>query len=173
MTWNVYFGADLTPLIGIKEKGVSAAVTKILEQLIKTDFPARAKVIAEQIYQTMPDIIGLQEVALWTIQAPGYRYMLDFLYLLKENLRRLCLNYYVVVINRNLRNRLPCNTGEIVGMMDRDVVLARCRSPLMFSGIKQRNFVIKIDTIGNREEDKTPDNIWPSDHAGVVAALEV
>jgi len=31
---------------------------------------------------------------------------------------------------------------------------------------------IEIETVGDEEEDKTPSDLWPSDHAGVTAEME-
>jgi endonuclease/exonuclease/phosphatase family metal-dependent hydrolase len=32
--------------------------------------------------------------------------------------------------------------------------------------------MVKVNTVGNDEADKTPSGLWPSDHAGVVTRLE-
>lgn len=32
MTWNIYFGADLTPLVGTTPKEVPEAVTEVFDQ---------------------------------------------------------------------------------------------------------------------------------------------
>ncbi len=140
MTWNIYFGADLSPLINTTPEEVPEIVTEVFNQFEQTNFPARSKSIAKQICLAKPDLIGLHEVALWTVQSPTSQSVIDFLDILLEDLKELGLNYNIVAINRNFRNRLPSSTGDIIGILDRDVILAKCKSPLKFSNIQENNF---------------------------------
>lgn len=66
MTRNIYLGADLGPALGATDVGsfISAA-GEIFRQLEKTNFPRRAKGLADEIQKRKPDLIGLQEAALW------------------------------------------------------------------------------------------------------------
>ncbi len=151
MTWNIYFGADLTPLINTTPEEVPEVVTEVFSQFKQTDFPARAKSIVKQICKSRPDIIGLQEVALWTVQSPTAATVFDFLDILLKDLKELDLHYNVVAINRNFRNRLPSSTGDIIGLLDRDVILARCNAPLKFSNIQEKNFQTNLVVpVGNQ-----------------------
>lgn len=140
MTWNIFFGANLFPLINTKPEGVPEGVTEVFNQFIQSDFPARAKSIAEQIDRTKPDIIGLQEVALWKVQSSSKKRVINFLNILLSDLKNRGLDYRVIAVNKNIRNQLPSSTGEIVGLLDRDVILARRNSPLLFSNIQEDNF---------------------------------
>jgi hypothetical protein len=66
MTRNLYLGADLSP-------GTSAtnfqelvnAAGQIINQVDENDFPTRAKGLAQEIINRNPDLVGLQEAALW------------------------------------------------------------------------------------------------------------
>jgi len=39
--------------------------------------------------------------------------------------------------------------------------------------VRGRAHVRQIQTVGGAQEDRTPDGLWPSDHAGVVATLQL
>ncbi|HET8566037.1 MAG TPA: endonuclease/exonuclease/phosphatase family protein [Solirubrobacterales bacterium] len=72
MTRNLYLGADLTP--AIESKSTSEFIEAngaIYRQLEATNFPVRAKGLAEEILEKGPDLVGLQEVALWRTAPPS------------------------------------------------------------------------------------------------------
>ncbi|WP_432663667.1 endonuclease/exonuclease/phosphatase family protein [Wukongibacter baidiensis] len=140
ITWNIYFGADLNPLINTTPEEVPEAVTEVFNQFKQTNFPARAKSIAKQICKARPDIICLQEVAVWTVQSPTSLDVIDFLDILLGDLKKLGLDYNIVAINRNFKSRLPSSTDDMIGILDRDVILTSSKSPLKFSNIQESNF---------------------------------
>jgi endonuclease/exonuclease/phosphatase family metal-dependent hydrolase len=66
MSRNLYLGADLGP--GMNATNLQELVNgagQILNQVDANNFPVRAKGLAKEIKQTGPDIVGLQEAALW------------------------------------------------------------------------------------------------------------
>ena len=67
MTRNLYLGADLTP--ALQATGVNGAVDaayQIEQQVHRTQFPTvRAALLANEIKKRKPDVVGLQEAALW------------------------------------------------------------------------------------------------------------
>src|SRR5215207_6106324 len=66
MTRNVYLGGDLTPSITAPTLAAFlAANAALLGHVDLMDFPARAELIAREITEHKPDVVGLQEVALW------------------------------------------------------------------------------------------------------------
>ena len=71
MTRNVYLGADITRPLRPAPPGVPPMIALAnqnaeLRRIVGlTDFPARAELLANEIADTEPDIIGLQEVATW------------------------------------------------------------------------------------------------------------
>ena len=66
MTRNLYLGADLGP--GMDAGNIQELVNgagQILNQVDANNFPVRAKGLAKEIRTQKPDIVGLQEAALW------------------------------------------------------------------------------------------------------------
>jgi endonuclease/exonuclease/phosphatase family metal-dependent hydrolase len=72
MTRNLYLGADLTPAIGAPSlEALAAANGQILREVTANDFPTRAEGLADEIREQKPDLVGLQEVALWRTAPPS------------------------------------------------------------------------------------------------------
>jgi endonuclease/exonuclease/phosphatase family metal-dependent hydrolase len=72
MTRNLYLGADLTPAIAAPSlEALTAANGQILREVTANDFPTRAKGLAAEIRKLRPDLVGLQEVALWRTAPPS------------------------------------------------------------------------------------------------------
>lgn len=72
MTRNLYLGANLTP--AIQAKSLDAFVTangQILREVTENEFPTRAEGLADEILAKKPDLVGLQEVALWRTAPPS------------------------------------------------------------------------------------------------------
>jgi len=72
MTWNLYFGTDLRPLVTAPDRDrFVMAVAAALNQAHETDFRGRATAWADRIEAARPDLIGLQEAAIFRIQSPS------------------------------------------------------------------------------------------------------
>ena len=119
MTRNLFLGADLRPVYAaLSERlaDVPDAVAGVLGMVQLTDFPARARAIAGEIEAARPDLIGLQEAAVWRSSS----YEADNLELLEAEL-----------VNRGLRYRRVATVanGDVelggVALTDRDAILAR------------------------------------------------
>ena len=97
MTRNIYLGGDISKPIGSTSNAEFASKnSEVWRNVRKTDFPARAKLLAKEIRSTKPDVIGLQEVALWRKSPDGASdgqqtastiVVYDFLALLQAELR--------------------------------------------------------------------------------------
>src|SRR6266540_2999172 len=72
MTRNLYLGADLGPAIAAPDLNTFVEANGgILRQVTATNFPVRAKGLASEILGKQPDLVGLQEVALWRTGPPS------------------------------------------------------------------------------------------------------
>ena len=138
MTRNLYLGADLTPLITAQGPGeLFAAAADTWLAVEATNFPERAKLIAQEIDDTSPDVIGLQEVAMWrsgTFLDPADADVVeyDFLASLQTELSNLSLVYSAVVIQETFDAEVPAliSSGGVLVHMDvrltqRNVILVR------------------------------------------------
>ena len=73
MTRNIYLGGDIMrPIHATAGKTGAAALVAfgnandaLRDVVDKTDFPTRSRLLAEEIATERPDVVGLQEVALW------------------------------------------------------------------------------------------------------------
>jgi len=66
MTRNLYLGADLSPAINAATTNDFVdANGQIVRDVDTNNFPTRAKGLAQEILNKKPDLVGLQEVALW------------------------------------------------------------------------------------------------------------
>jgi Endonuclease/Exonuclease/phosphatase family len=157
MTRNLYLGADLSPgtqATSLQEL-VDAAGT-ILHQVDSNKFQIRAKGLATEILRHRPDLVGLQEAALWRdapcsdpIIPPSATHVRkggDFLGLLLHALNKSGKNYRLVVAEPEFDFQVWANmdgdesTGtpygcEIEGRLTmRDAILAR-----RGAGVKTKN----------------------------------
>ena len=110
MTQNLYVGADVDAVIGAlasPDPGDDVpALLFAIETLGKTDFPARATAIADEIALARPHVVGLQEVSVIDIDltALGLPVVvhLDFLAILKAKLAERGLHYDVAAQVQNI-----------------------------------------------------------------------
>jgi endonuclease/exonuclease/phosphatase family metal-dependent hydrolase len=152
MTRNIYLGADISEPIGSKTPAEFAAKnTHVWNTVIKTNFPARAKLLAKEIKKNKPNLIGLQEVALWRKSAPGTAnqpgqatiVVYDFLKSLQKELKANGLRYSVGVKQNEANVEGPVNQGYDVRLTMRDVILVKKTKGLKIR--KRRSAQYKAD----------------------------
>ena len=74
MTRNIYLGGNIFLPIGAPDRATFESKTQELwNQIQFTNFPARAKLLANEVKKTKPDLIGLQEVAIWRRSPNGVK----------------------------------------------------------------------------------------------------
>jgi endonuclease/exonuclease/phosphatase family metal-dependent hydrolase len=168
MTRNLYLGADLAPAIAAKStKDFVAANGQILREVTANNFPLRAKGLAKEILKKKPDLVGLQEVALWRTGPPSLEPLLgtagatatdvryDYLDLLLDQLNKGKERYRAAVVQKEFDFEAPAdengvpNDGpnglikdaEINGRLTmRDVILVRLGAGVVTSHPQKGNF---------------------------------
>lgn len=134
MTRNLYLGTDLlaiatAPTLAEFEQRATAG----FEQVQATDFPARAQSIAREVKRTKPDLIGLQEAALWRTgpkdgaATPATEVAYDYVALLLAALDEVGLRYSVASSTDEADIEGPTSGGFDVRLTMRDVVLVSDR----------------------------------------------
>lgn len=122
MTRNVASGADWRPIFNTPDmRSLVAASTRVYGQAVRTRFERRAKGIAQEIQQHTPDLIGLQEVALWrsgpvntdpsvVLHPTADRTVSDYLQILLKEVNTGPVQYRVAGIQRNWDFETPINS---------------------------------------------------------------
>jgi endonuclease/exonuclease/phosphatase family metal-dependent hydrolase len=125
MSRNLYLGADLTPLVrATTPDAVNAAVQQILGQVVASEPAKRMAWVANEIAAQRPDLVGLQEAALWQIQTPAGPVTYDFVQLILDALAAKGLNYRVAVDQTNFDSGVQLAGARLPARFaDRDVVL--------------------------------------------------
>ena len=160
MTRNIYLGGDITRPIraAVGRTGRDALLAlghanhELREIVDRTDFHVRAGLLANEIASTRPDLIGLQEVAMWRsgpleldhVGQPNATVVdYDYLQLLQAALQDRDVGYDVVPVQQESDVEAPAFTGdpltgsagsaEDVRLTLSDVILRRTSSPVEIS----------------------------------------
>src|SRR4029453_6114782 len=161
MTRNIYLGGDITRPIraALDRKGPEGVLAlghanhELREIVDRTDFTTRSKLLAAEIAAARPDLVGLQEVALWRhgplqldqIGRPDASEVdYDFLATLVADLAARGIRYEIVQVQQESDVEAPAFTGnpfsgtagsaEDVRLADRDVILVRSGSGIKIDG---------------------------------------
>jgi hypothetical protein len=134
MTRNIYLGSELGGLFAAEgEAGLVAAASEVWANVLASDFPARAEVLAAEVAEHRPLLIGLQEVSLFTAVGAGGSISIDFLDILLDALADAGLHYEARAISPAFEGTLPAidpTLGFVMAtLIDRDVILVRTDVP--------------------------------------------
>ncbi len=126
MTRNLYLGTKLTPLIAATTPGeFLAAARSALAQVAANNFPERAGALAEEIVERRPHLVALQEVMDFTQGGNGPVPFRDYLIDLLDAIAARGGGYIVAAVVQNLAVAIVLPDLGVVGIVDRDVILAR------------------------------------------------
>jgi len=142
MTRNLYQGADLSPVFAAAAKGdgpgIVQATTTAWQNIKATNFPERAGALGDEIEQSEPLLVGLQEVSLYrtgppdsitATPTPAEHVEFDYLDILLKELDQRGLHYAPVTITKEADAEIPGYTApgvlQDIRLTDRDVILAR------------------------------------------------
>ena len=172
MTRNIYLGGSINrPIRAALDRtgreGVLAlghANHRLRQVVRRTDFTTRSKLLAEEIAATRPDLIGLQEVALWRHgpmqldhvgRADATQVDYDFLAILLADLASRGAKYEIVHVQQLSDVEAPAFTGDPftgtagsaqdVRLTDRDVILVRSEAGLRVEGSGGGEFSQHLD----------------------------
>ena len=123
MTRNVFLGADLGPALKATDTASFIHAAGIIyRQLETTNFRKRAKGLAAEVQQRRPDLIGLQEVALWrrgpvnitaiTGKPAASEVYQDFLKILLKKVNAGKAQYEVVKIQKEFDFEAPADVDD-------------------------------------------------------------
>jgi endonuclease/exonuclease/phosphatase family metal-dependent hydrolase len=134
MTRNLYLGADLQPIFAVTNPNLLPVVAGAAwDQILASNFSARAQRLAGEIAAEMPDLVGLQEVTLYRSGAflhpdPATHVELDLLAELMSALANQGLSYEAVAVVSAFNGELPSVSSQgfkDIRLTDRDVILVR------------------------------------------------
>jgi Endonuclease/Exonuclease/phosphatase family len=150
MTRNLYLGADIIKLATAQNRDdfeqQAAALFRTVQQ---TDFNSRAALIADEVKKTKPDVIGMQEVALWRKGADGVKdgsatpateVVYDWLRDLDREFKERKLKYRLVRAQDEFDFEGPTALGYDIRFTQRDAVLVRVGKDVKVKGAKSANY---------------------------------
>lgn len=181
MTRNLYLGGDVTrPLVAIglppDQQGPAfvAANTTLRAIVDQTNFPLRSKQLAREIDRRDPDLIGLQEVALWRHGpldgSPAEVVDYDFLQILLADLAARGERYHVVNVQQESDVAGPAVLGgslQNVRLTIHDVLLERVRNGVHVVASGGANYAARIPlTIAGQSLEFVRGYNWADVRAG-------
>jgi endonuclease/exonuclease/phosphatase family metal-dependent hydrolase len=172
MTRNIYLGGNIFhPILppATSQADFRHRTAELWAEVQHTDFVGtRARLLAREVKRTKPDLIGLQEVALWRrgpdgvtdgSTTPATQVVYDFLKSYKRALKRAGLRYSTAVVQQEADIEAPIEQGYDVRLTMRDVILVRKRKGLKVTKRLKDNYEADI-TVPTIEGPLTSTRGW-------------
>ena len=129
MSRNLYLGADLGIVFSASTADdIPYRVAAFEEMVDQTDFPARAQVLAKEIQDSAPDVIGLQEASLFRMapfDTDTWTTKYDYLQPLQNALSARGDPYTVAVAQVTSDGALPSANGYRLRLTQRNTILVK------------------------------------------------
>jgi hypothetical protein len=142
MSRNIYLGANIDHVLFDPIDGPGLA----WNELVYTNYPARAPVLAAEIASRQPHLVGVQEVATYYLLDPQTFQpvmAIEFLDILRAYLAGMGSPYHVAAVAVNFQTYLPMG-GYIVAYIDSDVILAHPTVQVHASGFKHFDHQVNL-----------------------------
>lgn len=140
MTRNIYIGADVAMILSAETpEDIPVLVAQAYQQLLATNFPERAVSLANEVFLTRPDVIGLQEVTLIRYQSPG-----DAVYGGTEPAEDVLMNYLDIFMATLDAYGLHYKVAAKVQNMDIELPMLAGMDPLRFDDIRVTDFDVML-----------------------------
>jgi endonuclease/exonuclease/phosphatase family metal-dependent hydrolase len=143
MTQNMDAGTDLKfALAYLNTSTPTIGIDLTYQEILQTNIPGRAAILAQEIAAIKPDLVSLQEVTLWSTgpDATNQSPLFDQLQLLLGALAALGQNYSAIDVNPLTQIALPMSNGVWLGFVDRDAVLVRNDAGLDISNVRKGTY---------------------------------
>jgi endonuclease/exonuclease/phosphatase family metal-dependent hydrolase len=155
MTRNIYLGGDIFGPIVARDRAEFERLAGVLwNEVRSTDFVGtRAALLAREIKRTKPDVVGLQEVALWRrgpdgvkdgAATPATQVVYNWLKTFRRRLASQGLRYAVAVKQREANIEAPIDAGFDVRLTMFDVILVKKRKGLRVTRRLKDNYDTEI-----------------------------
>lgn len=130
MTQNLDEGTDFAPLFAAKDQSeFKDAAIAIFQEVLASNIPARARLVAEEIAAAAPDVVSVQEASVWQWQTVVGSGSLDALASLEQALAADGAHYAPALVLDEFSGGAQVPGLGQVSFLDRDVLLVRTDEP--------------------------------------------
>jgi endonuclease/exonuclease/phosphatase family metal-dependent hydrolase len=137
MTQNMFPGANLDPILSAgSDFDLSQAAAAIASQVIASNIPGRAALVAAEIAENQADLVALQEATKWKFKSGHGMIVLDQLDLLMDALKKAGQHYRVAAV----QELTDVQIKGLISYTDRDAILVRTDRPLNVVGSETHLF---------------------------------
>jgi endonuclease/exonuclease/phosphatase (EEP) superfamily protein YafD len=172
MTWNVYLGADVAGVIGAPRERTAARMAEVWETARQTDFRIRARSIAAEIARRAPDDAIRDAQVKELLDGPARR----------PGSLLLTGDFNCDPASATWKQLHAAGYHDVWDAADGTPGFTSCQDPDLRN--EQPKLYARIDWILCRDVTairhvtcagtaRIPEGTWPSDHAAVVATIQV